>query len=134
MLQNNSVNPVQCLREHMDELRKEYFVSRIGIFGSFARGEAQETSDVDNLVEFDRVVGLFHFVALQDRLSKIVERKVDLGEPEALKPIIKGKVLQEVIWYDTGCAVDFLEPLNVEARYPTVKDKIMQSLCEEKCE
>jgi len=82
----------------MDELRNEYFVSRIGIFGSFARGEAKETSDVDILVEFDRAVGLFHFIDLKARLSEIVGRNVDLGEPEALKPIIKDKVLREAVW------------------------------------
>ena len=91
-------NPMQSLREHQDELRDEYYVSRIGVFGSFARGEAKENSDVDILVEFSKAVGLFHFIDLQDRLSEIIGRKVDLGEPEALKPLIKDKVLQETVW------------------------------------
>lgn len=91
-------NPVQSIREHMNELQNEYFVSRIGVFGSFARDEATETSDVDILVEFKKVVGLFHFIDLQDRLSEIIGRRVDLGEPEALKPVIKDKVLQETVW------------------------------------
>ena len=73
-------------------------MSRIGVFGSFARGEAKENSDVDILVEFSKAVGLFHFIDLQDRLSEIIGRKVDLGEPEALKPLIKDKVLQETVW------------------------------------
>ncbi|NLV16104.1 MAG: hypothetical protein GXY50_02680 [Syntrophomonadaceae bacterium] len=37
-------------------------MSRIGVFGSFARGEAKENSDVDILVEFSKAVGLFHFI------------------------------------------------------------------------
>jgi predicted nucleotidyltransferase len=92
------MNPTECIREHMSELQEHYLVSKIGVFGSFARGEATETSDVDILVEFSKAVGLFHFIGLQERLVEIVGRKVDLGEPEALKPAIKDKVLREVIW------------------------------------
>jgi predicted nucleotidyltransferase len=89
---------VQCLREHLEELRNEYHVSRIGVFGSFARGEVKETSDIDILVEFDKAVGLFHFIDLQDRLGQILERKVDLATPDALHPVIKDEILNEVFY------------------------------------
>lgn len=92
------MNPTELIREHMTELREVYKVVKIGVFGSFAREEANESSDVDVLVEFSQVVGLFHFIDLQDRLIQILGRKVDLGEPEALKPVIKDSVLHEVIW------------------------------------
>lgn len=92
------MNPMELILEHLPELRETYKVSRIGVFGSFARGEANESSDVDILVEFSQTVGLFHFLELQQRLSEIVERRVDLGEPESIKPLIKDSILVEVIW------------------------------------
>lgn len=92
------VNPADCIREHMSELRSAYRVSKLGIFGSFARGEAKESSDVDILVEFNDCVDLFHFIRLQYHLSEILGRKVDLVTPEALKPLTKDRILQEVLY------------------------------------
>lgn len=92
------MNPTECILENMSELRNAYRVSRLGIFGSFARGEANESSDVDILVEFSDNVDLFHFIRLQYHLSEILGRKVDLVTPEALKPEIKDRILQEVLY------------------------------------
>jgi predicted nucleotidyltransferase len=92
------MNPNEIIKEHFNELHDEYFVSRIGVFGSFARGEATDESDVDILVEFNRRVDLFHFIGLQDRLAEILGRKVDLVTPKALKPLIKDRILQEVLY------------------------------------
>ncbi|AGL01684.1 putative nucleotidyltransferase [Desulfoscipio gibsoniae DSM 7213] len=92
------MNPADCIREHMSELRDTYRVSKLGIFGSYARGEAKESSDVDILVEFSDYVDLFHFIRLQSHLTEILGRKVDLVTPDALKPIIKDIVLQEVLY------------------------------------
>lgn len=83
------MHPMECILENISELRNAYRVSRLGIFGSFARGEANELSDVDILVEFSDSVDLFHFIRLQCHLSGILGRKVDLVTPEALKPEIK---------------------------------------------
>lgn len=87
---------IEILQRHITELQDIYKVSKIGIFGSFARGEATESSDVDILVDFSQAVGLFHFIDLQDRLTQILGRKVDLGTD--IKPIIKEKVMKEIIW------------------------------------
>ncbi len=92
------MSPVELIREHMPELRDTYKVSRIGVFGSFAREKATESSDVDILVEFSQNVGLFHFIDLQDRLAQILGRKIDLATPDALHPIIKDQVLREVLY------------------------------------
>lgn len=92
------MNPSELIRAHLPELHDQYLVSRIGIFGSFARGEATEMSDVDILVEFSETVDIFHFIRLQDRLSSILGRKVDLATPQALKPLIKDKILEEVLY------------------------------------
>jgi hypothetical protein len=95
------MNPSELIREQLPELREEYLVSRIVIFGSFARGEATEMSDVDILVEFKETVDIFHFIRLQDRLASIPGRKVDLATPQALKPLIKDRILGKYCTYDT---------------------------------
>lgn len=92
------MNPTELIREHMTELRNTYKVSRIGVFGSFAREEATESSDVDILVEFSQNVGLFHFIDLQNRLTQILDRKIDLTTPGALHPAIKEQILREVLY------------------------------------
>ena len=92
------MNPEECIRDHISELRDRYKVSRLGIFGSFARGEAKESSDIDILVEFSEYVDIFHFIRLQYHLSEILGRRVDLVTPDALKPIIKDRVLKEVLY------------------------------------
>jgi predicted nucleotidyltransferase len=57
------------------------------VFGSVTRGEAEETSDVDVLVEFDgsRLVGLFAFARMRRFLTEILGRPVDLATPDALR-------------------------------------------------
>lgn len=90
------MDPVKCLRENMAELHDEYMVSRIGVFGSFARGEETEESDVDVIVEFSQRVDLFHVAGLQYYLAEILGRKVDLVTAGALKPLIRDRILNEV--------------------------------------
>lgn len=87
---------IEIIQRHITELQDIYKVSQMGMFGSFARGEATESSDVDILIDFSQAVGLFHFIDLQERLAQILGRKVDLGTD--LKPIIKEKVMKEIIW------------------------------------
>ena len=67
------------LRSHSDELR-DAGIRHLSLFGSIARGEARETSDIDLAVELDPSfhVGLFRLMALQRRLSDVLGRAVDL--------------------------------------------------------
>lgn len=71
-------------------------VRRLGVFGSVARDDAGPESDVDILVEFDTVPDLFEFAALRERLAEILGRPVDLTTPQALKPRLRSRVLNEV--------------------------------------
>lgn len=80
----------RLLRESQSYLAAEYGVRRIGLFGSFARGTADESSDVDVVVEFDRPIG-FKFVELVDYLEQLLGRKVDVLTPDGLRAIrVKG--------------------------------------------
>lgn len=73
-------------------------VRRLGVFGSVARGEAGPDSDVDILVEFNTVPDLFEFAALRDRLAEILGRPVDLTTPQALKPRLRSRILNEATY------------------------------------
>ncbi|MGB8217484.1 MAG: nucleotidyltransferase family protein [Candidatus Methanoperedens sp.] len=73
------------LTKHKEKLKHNYKVKKIGIFGSYARGEQKETSDVDVLVEFEEPVG-FAFIHLADSLEELLGLKVDLTTKDAIKP------------------------------------------------
>jgi len=99
---NNKMHPsfqrkkvFQTLREHLPELRKRYGVNEIWLFGSYLRSEQRKRSDLDVLVEFNRVPSLFEFVRLERYLSELLSVKVDLGMKSALKPAIGHHILEE---------------------------------------
>lgn len=77
---------------------EEYGVKSLAIFGSVARNEETEESDIDILVEFGQPVGLFEFVRVKAHLEKILNRPVDLVTPEALKKQLKEQILKEAIY------------------------------------
>jgi predicted nucleotidyltransferase len=72
-------------------------VSAIFVFGSAARNEAREQSDVDLLVDFERPVGLLEFLQLRRVLSDLVGRPVVLVTRAALKPQLRDRILAEAI-------------------------------------
>ena len=86
---------VQLLRDSRDYLRAEYGVSRIGLFGSVARGEADESSDVDIIVESERPVGL-QFVELADYLEDLLGRDVDLLTPAGIQAIRSPRIAESI--------------------------------------
>jgi len=83
------------LREYKPILKDRYSVKKIGIFGSYVRNEQKEDSDIDIIVEFSGPVG-FQFIDLKLYLEEILNSKVDLVTPNALKPQIKEQILREV--------------------------------------
>ncbi len=87
---------VRVLREHRAAL-VEMGVSKLALFGSIARGEEAPDSDVDLLVEFDRRVGLFHFVHVKLYLEEILGRRVDLVTTDALHPALRNRILGEAV-------------------------------------
>jgi len=88
---------LKILAGQRDALRQQFGVKSLALFGSVARDEARETSDVDLLVEFARPVGLFGLFALQNHLEQLLGCSVDLGTPDSLKPRIRSHVLAESI-------------------------------------
>ncbi len=88
---------INKLAAHKAELRHMGLVS-LALFGSTARNEAHERSDVDLLVEFDRAVGLFHFFTVQHRLEEMLDvPKVDLVQKGAVHPALREHIFAEAI-------------------------------------
>ncbi|MGM0410739.1 MAG: nucleotidyltransferase family protein [Bacillota bacterium] len=85
------------LKELKPLLEKQYKVKKLGYFGSYARNEANEDSDVDILVEFSGDVG-WEFLDLKDFLENNLNTKVDLVTMNALKPQLKDEILKDVIY------------------------------------
>jgi uncharacterized protein len=84
------------LSSHYGELRDVFHVSRLAVFGSVARGEDRENSDIDVLVEFSRAVG-WEIFDLNDYLEQLLQRKVDIATLAALKPELREQILSEKI-------------------------------------
>lgn len=87
---------LKALRENRPVL-DAFGVARLSLFGSFARDEGREDSDVDLLVEFSRPIGLFEFVRLQRQLGELIGHHVDLVTPAALKPQLRDRILREAV-------------------------------------
>jgi len=84
------------IKKHKPELAKEFHIKELGVFGSFIRGEERIDSDIDMLVDFEQPIDLFRFLDLEERLSEVSGKKVDLVSKKALKPHIGRAILKEV--------------------------------------
>ncbi len=84
------------LKEHKEELKQKYNVRKIALFGSFARDETSEKSDIDILVDmpssFDK------FFELKYYLEKNFNREVDLGKFKTLRLLVKEKIEKEILY------------------------------------
>jgi len=81
--------------EFMDFCRQND-VKVIGIFGSAARGEATDQSDIDLLVEFSKRKSLLDLVALERKISAIFGKKVDLLTEAALSPYLRERIKKDL--------------------------------------
>jgi len=85
------------------EICRQNDVTRLRIFGSMARGEATETSDVDLLIEFSERKSLLALVALERQMSEALERDVDLLTEPAISPYLRDRIEHDArVIYETG--------------------------------
>jgi predicted nucleotidyltransferase len=87
---------LEQLRTLKPALQKEFPVRRLALFGSWARDEQGDSSDVDILVEVDPSIGL-RFVTLAERLENSLGEPVDLVSRRALKPSLWKQIEPELI-------------------------------------
>lgn len=78
------------------ELCRKNDVAMIGIFGSMARGEATEQSDIDLLVRFSKRKSLLALVKLEREVSAVLGRKVDLLTEAAISPYLRDRIKREL--------------------------------------
>ncbi len=86
------------LSSHKDELAQKYGVTKIGLFGSYARDEQTELSDIDIAVEIESQNKFRSFFNLKYFLEDNLHKKIDLGIESALKPIAKKYIEKEILY------------------------------------
>jgi len=96
MLSIKEINEI--LKAHKEELYQKYSVVEIGVFGSIVRGEQKRRSDIDILVEFEKIPDLLKFINLERYLSRLLKKKVDLVSKKAIRPELKDIILSEVVY------------------------------------
>ena len=78
------------------EICRQNGIVQIALFGSVARGEADQQSDIDLVVEFSERISLLRFAALERRLSEALGRRVDLLTEAAISPYLREKIKSDL--------------------------------------
>ena len=79
------------------QIAEKYQVKELLLFGSYARGEESEKSDLDLLVEFQETPDLLTFIEMEEVLSQKLQIPVDLVPKRKLNPQLRGRILKEAI-------------------------------------
>ena len=88
---------LRAKRDEILQICAKYGARNVRVFGSVARGEADEQSDIDLLVEFEPNRSLLDHAGLWVELQELLGVKVDVVSERGLKPRIRQRVLQEAI-------------------------------------
>lgn len=90
---------VAYLKKNKTYLHDRFGITSIGVFGSFVRGEQTPYSDIDMVVEMGKNKKNIHsFLQLKRFIEKEIERKVDIGFEHSLKPAIREKVKEQIVY------------------------------------
>ncbi len=87
----------EIINSHKSYLSEKFFVDNFLLFGSYAKNLQTPKSDIDLLVNFKQTIDVFDFIDLEEYLSKIFNKKIDLGTPNGLKSFVKNRILNEAI-------------------------------------
>jgi predicted nucleotidyltransferase len=87
---------ISNLKDKIVPLLRQYSVNYAGIFGSVARGEDKPDSDIDVLVRFKNVPGMFEYIRLENELSEQLGKKVDLATEQSLHRLIKPQIMRDL--------------------------------------
>jgi hypothetical protein len=89
---------LKILGDEIPYLKGKYGVKTIGLFGSYSRGEGRPESDVDILITFGKPIGFFKFIEIEDYLAGKLGTKVELVTDDALKPLVKPHVMEDIVY------------------------------------
>ncbi len=93
----NRAAVLKLIDERRDELRQRFGARRLALFGSAARDEMREDSDIDVLVEFDGPATFDGFVGLKDYLENLFGAKVDLATEAMIKPRLRRHIEKDLL-------------------------------------
>ena len=98
---NNKIYSISEIKETLNQHKKffeeKYFVENFLLFGSYAKNQQTIDSDIDLLVNFKQPIDMFDFIDLQNSLTEIFQKKIDLGTVNSLKSFVKNSILSEAI-------------------------------------
>lgn len=77
---------IETLRANKSKLVQKYSISELGIFGSFARGDFDEQSDIDILVDFSEKIGGYDYIRLAHEFEDLFNHKIDMVSRRGIKP------------------------------------------------
>jgi uncharacterized protein len=88
------------LRKNQERFLKDYHISKIGLFGSYARNEQRQDSDIDLIFEFDeQAKNLFETKeVVRNLIATEFDTKVDLCREKYIKPFFKESILKDAIF------------------------------------
>lgn len=95
---SNRSDTMQLLQRHLSAMRRDFGVTDLALFGSTARDEAGERSDVDILVTFDGPATADRYFGLQFFLEDLLGRPVDLVTDKALRPELRSYIEREAMY------------------------------------
>lgn len=88
---------LKLLRDHGPEIRERFGVKRLAVFGSTARDEARDDSDVDVMVEFEGKATFKGFMGLKFYLEELLQRNVDLVTNDAIRPRTRPSIERDLV-------------------------------------
>jgi uncharacterized protein len=86
------------ISEKKELLRSKYKINDIGIFGSYARGEERNNSDVDILVNFSEPIGLLKLINMENYLSELLGAKADVVIKSDLRDELRDQIIKETLF------------------------------------
>ena len=93
-MENTLARSLALKSDRVSEICRRFDVVRLSLFGSYSRGEARASSDVDLLVEFEAPRSLLHLISLQNELSKALGLRVDLLTRDSISPYLRDRILE----------------------------------------
>ncbi|MEM6404179.1 MAG: nucleotidyltransferase family protein [Cyanobacteria bacterium P01_D01_bin.116] len=87
---------LEIVGKHREQLQ-QMGVKSLDLFGSVARNEAREDSDVDFFVEFNGEIGIFEFIKVKLYLEDILKVSVDIGTLDSLRENLREPVIKDII-------------------------------------
>jgi len=86
------------LKKFKNELREQFGIEEIALFGSYARGEANEESDIDIVILKMKEKSFFKRVQAKEFLEKKLHKKIDLGYFDSMRTFIKNRIKKDLVY------------------------------------